>query len=321
MVRCQDGAAPDIPWLKWRVDGLWRSIERLERRFESLAAAVGMDSCTEDKLNRLSDRLGQLENLHSRMSPRGLSLEELDTRLEKHMTAVERVCSRIYVERVHDQLKDFFDMHVRRLDGFCAQLRAEAVCVHEKHLSDLARSIVLNLDLTNSSKLEKKTSSDKYQHQEASAEDIPTDEMRRCCTSAKQLHPHPGFCHKAMPTRRCSSEVVNDFIGGSAHKGDCTDATAAAVPTMKIAPMPQRRASVPTVAVSPQGHLRARILSHDSYTSLSTMTGSASIVSASTASAAAFPPQSPRQQQRPEQPGGIRHRSGSSSMAFPLALT
>jgi len=152
----------------------------LEDRFDSLAVVV--------------DHLGQ----HTKRR----SMDEMDRhkRFEQHMSAIESVCSRICVDKVQDQLKEFFDVHVSRLDDLCEKLKAE---------------------------LEEKGSS--HIPQEASADVVPTTEPRRYCAATAQRHAHIGSCHKFDRSRSLASihgmSKMNDFGGTSTRNGDCAVAT------------------------------------------------------------------------------------------------
>jgi len=281
MPPCKDGgAAPEIPWLKWRVDGLWRSIARLEERFESLAVAVGNDGYNEDKLVCLSDRLKHLENLHACINPSGLCLKELDMRLEQHKTAIEGVCSRIYVERVQDQLKEFFDTHVSRLDDFCAQVRAEtlkeAVFLHEKIQLELGRKstkeckIMLNFDSIDSTMVEEMASREEHRHEEAPAEVVPAIEPSTYGAATLHLHVHPGSCKTVL---RSSSADATMAVSSIEHS--CESSSAALAPpsvaccdthpvrndaTKKISDI--RRSTGASLALSPHLLARSPRLSH-----------------------------------------------------------
>jgi len=257
MAPSTDGSAPEIPWLKWRVDGLWRSIKRLEERCESLEVANGMDGCSQ--LNDLSQRIGHLENLQARMRPYGSSLQELDVRLQKHMNSMERVCSRIYADKVQDQLKEFFDEHVSRLNEFSERLRSETlnqvVCVHKQvqqelgHMSSMERDVMPNLDSRNSTKLQR-AGGEKHLHQAAAVEVVTATEQRKHYVANAQLQVQPMSFHKATPNTSIASchdiTEVNKVGVGPACNGDFA-ATIQAVNVMG----PMRRSSAPSSVSCP----------------------------------------------------------------------
>jgi len=130
---CKDDGTLELPWLKWRVDGLWHGVSRLEKRFGELEKQVKwpveglLDSGSwESRLKLVSDRLKELESQHAGIGPNKSFMQVLDMRLEKQMAEVERICSQFCNEHVQARVKESVDGNIAPLENALERFRADS---------------------------------------------------------------------------------------------------------------------------------------------------------------------------------------------------